>query len=354
LFSGACALRAPEVEFSLQKIWKFLSSLFLTEVAMNTMSKQNISLLSWALFLGVLCTQSLGAQTARLIVQHSNDLGDWQEVTVTPEMLDEGHVLHGLSGEGDLFRLIVHLDEEPEPPEMILVEGGTLPESSPMGAVPVDDFWVGRVEVTWGHWKEVRSWAVDHGYDLAEAGLGCEDDHPVRSVTWYEAIKWCNAKSEKEGLSPVYRDGGSIFRSGKANPDASLSAGGYRLPREAEWEFAARGGNQSGGYNYAGSNDLDTVGWYNENSFGATCDLHDGSGTWPVARKAPNELGLYDLSGNVREFCWDATTTFSNIRIRGGGWAEPASAAALDYRRWTGPDVRYHTNGLRLFRTPAP
>lgn len=321
---------------------------------MKNSIKHITRILPSVLFLGPLFFQPLTAETVRLILEHSTDMSDWEAIMVTPDMLDEGHVLHDLTGKSDCFRLIIDLDEGAEPEVMVFVEGGILPESSPLGAVSVGDILVGRYEVTWGEWKEVRAWAGGRDYDLVEAGQGCEDDHPVRALTWFEAVKWCNAKSEMNELTPVYRVGGSIYRSGEGNPVLNPAADGYRLPLEVEWEFAARGGNQSGSYTFAGSDELDMVGWYEGNSSNAACNLHSNKGTWPVGLKAPNELGLYDMSGNVREFCWDATGTLSNVRIRGGGWAEPASAAALTYRRWTGPGVVYFTNGLRLFRTAAP
>ena len=119
-----------------------------------------------------------------------------------------------------------------------------------------------------------------------------------------------------------------------------------------EWEFAARGGNDTNGYTYAGSFDLDAVGWYNENSRGAACDLEDGRGIWPVGMKDPNELGLYDMSGNVWEWCWDEWFDFRIVR--GGSWKNSAMFS-LVWGRAIGRSIDLNTSsGFRLARTPAP
>jgi formylglycine-generating enzyme required for sulfatase activity len=112
---------------------------------------------------------------------------------------------------------------------------------------------------------------------------------PVAGVDWYDAVKYCNWLSEKEGLTPCYDVKGRLSQ-------CDFSADGYRLPTEAEWEYAARGGQRSQGYIYAGSDNVDDVGWYEGNS---------GKQTYPVGQKQPNELGLYDMSGNMWEWCWD-------------------------------------------------
>ncbi|HEY84898.1 MAG TPA: formylglycine-generating enzyme family protein [Chloroflexi bacterium] len=119
-------------------------------------------------------------------------------------------------------------------------------------------------------------------------GLG-RGSRPVFGISSYEAIAFCNWLSEKEGLIPCYTGRKKATR-------CDFSANGYRLPTEAEWEYAARGGPLSRGCQYAGSDDPDEVAWYDENSGG---ELH------PVGQKKPNELGLYDMSGNMWDWCWD-------------------------------------------------
>jgi formylglycine-generating enzyme required for sulfatase activity len=196
-----------------------------------------------------------------------------------------------------------------------LVTGGTLPASSSLGAVPVDTFYIGRTEVTWGEWQMVRNWAAANGYtDLDGVGQGVGDNYPVTGVQWFDVVKWCNARSEKEGKTPVYKNGTDVYRTGVvSDPQVVSSVNGYRLPTEIEWEWAARGGNKTHGYTYSGSNNLDEVGWYAGNS---------GNAVHEVGKKLANELGIYDLSGNVSE--WSGSWDFSNLvwlAVRGGNFS---------------------------------
>jgi|GEM_PF-6116492 len=292
----------------------------------------------------------------------SPDLNVWLSSGITLSPPDaEGHRIASLPLDlpHRFLRLKMEVDDG-----MVAIEGGYSPPMSTFGELVVSSFQIGRHEVTWGQWKQVRDWAAANGYDIGAAGEGCEDDHPVARVNWYEVVKWCNARSEKEGLTPAYLVDGSVYRTGEfsENADAvtwAFFANGYRLPTAAEWEFAARGGNKSQGYHHSGSSHLDLVGWNLGNSMGAACQTWPDSvswsdiGTWPVGQKQANELGLYDMSGNVWEWCWNRARHGSSDRIIRGGSIGTDSHINSTITMWRGrnPGEGNSAFGFRLART---
>lgn len=166
----------------------------------------------------------------------------------------------------------------------------------------------------------------------SDVGAAQLRDLPAHSVTWLDAVQWCNSASRAAGLTPAYERSAN-------GVTWDVSADGYRLPTEAEWEWACRAGTAGPTY---GS--LESIAWTSADSV---------SGPQPVARKAPNAYGLFDTIGNVWEWCWDYADTarYGDYRtLRGGGWADPAWSCRASVRRGSAPDAVLEDVGFRVAR----
>ncbi len=184
------------------------------------------------------------------------------------------------------------------------------------------DYWIGKYAVTF---REYDTFCAATSRSVPDDDGWGRGQRPVIWVIWNDAIGYCNWLSEKEGIAKAYDSNGNLLdRNGNITTDIK-QVKGYRLPTEAEWEYAARGGQKTNGYKYAGSDDLNEVVWYDDNS---------DRQTHPVGEKKGNELGLYDMTGNVWEWCHDwygvyASRTQTNPTgpssgsrrvLRGGSW----------------------------------
>ena len=241
---------------------------------------------------------------------------------------------------------------------LVEVKGGVLPRGSYLCGVEVGSFLLGNSPVTQEEWLRVRLWAQSIELTIRPNANWFKDLTYPAGASWYDAVVWCNAKSEMDGLQPVYRLPDPVYvLSGKEathweNYDAfkrlatypvllNPKADGYRLPTEAEWEWAARGGCHSQGYTFSGSNNLDKVGWYRVNS---------GDRMHAPGEKSPNELGLYDMSGNISDWCWDLVANGFYHRVRGGFWGNDPELCAVFARRSSLTFSRGDDIGLRLAR----
>jgi formylglycine-generating enzyme required for sulfatase activity len=290
----------------------------------------------------------------------------------------------------------------PAPPGMVLIPAGSFVMGNcmdpsegwsnelPLHTNTLSAFYMDTNEVSKAQWDEVYQWSITNGYSFENAGVGKATNHPVHTLSWFDVVKWCNARSEKEGLTPAYYTSAAqtnVYRTGQTDVqnDWVKWNTGYRLPTEAEWEKAARGG--ASGHRFPWS-DVDTISHSQANyrvitSNGTnyfTCDVSPTPGfhpaytnngtpyTSPVGSFAPNGYGLYDMAGNVWESCWDwyddmyyssspetdprgpASSPSGERVLRGGSWYFSAINARCTYRLYSPPDGAGFDAGFRCVR----
>ncbi len=242
-------------------------------------------------------------------------------------------------------------------------------------AILTRGFFIGQTEVSFAEWTAVRNWGLENGYEDLPVGQSGGPDpggqpnpstHPLTLVSWFDVIKWLNAKSERDRLVPCYTINGAIYREGEANPKCDFEASGYRLPTESEWEYACRAGSPEAFYtgpiqepdSVPLDPNLDQAGWYQGNSGNDTRAVGDPS-------KAENDFGLRDMHGNVVEWCWDWYGPYAapemidptgpssgELRVaRGGAFSSLAAQCRSAYRSKLTPSLTSDSVGFRIVRT---
>lgn len=249
---------------------------------------------------------------------------------------------------GDYSRAIV---------DMVSVQGGVLHNG--VADISISDFQMGAYEITQAQYRNVM-WTNP----ASQRGEG--DKFPVYNLNWFNCLEFCNRLSIREGLTPVYSiegstdpdDWGDTPKNSYGTWSSALmdmDANGYRLPTEAEWQYAACGGILGTGHIYAGSDTTQDVAWLTDNS---------GDSAHQVGTKAPNELGLYDMTGNVYEWCWDWSADYPSVPLsdyagpdngtarvfRGGSFYYTNQYAGTAYRQSNPPYMTAFTFGFRIVR----
>ena len=322
------------------------------------------------------------ASVTNYVLQSTTNLlpAAWSTVSPAPVVVNgQNTVTNSISGRQQFYRL----SQLATPSGMALIPAGVftmgdnldgLSDAVPI-SVTVSAFYMDTNLVSYSQWQSVYSYATNHGFGFVHAGSGKAANHPVQTVDWYDTVKWSNARSQQAGLTPVYyTDAGltQVYTNGDLAPYVNWAANGYRLPTEAEWEKAARGGLSGQRFPWGNTISESQANYYGDagysydlgpNGFNAAFATGGYPYTSPVGYFAANGYGLYDMAGNVLEWCGDWYGTpyaggsdprgpvSGSFRVlRGGVWNVLAVVARCAYRIGYDPDVGDVDFGFRCVR----
>ncbi len=259
--------------------------------------------------------------------------------------------------------------------EFVAIPAGTNAGTDPDRgeySLSVQPYYIGKYQVTKALWDEVRNWAVENGYPDLPIGYAKGLDHPVVQINWYDAVKWCNARSDRDGLTPVYytnQDHTTIYRTEELDLEdewVKWSANGYRLPTEVEREYAARGGLVSKRFPWGDTITHSQANYYAGEDYGYDVSPSDGYHPYyevgempytnPVDAFTANGFGLYGMAGNVWEWNWNWHPDREGLSrlLCGGVWYRSAFFCRVVSRTWNQVSIRTDYYGFRLCSTIPP
>jgi formylglycine-generating enzyme len=365
---------------------KWIAGLALVIGAAGVHGQTNLGL-NLQMYAGITVTGVVGRTYELQATMDVNDSSAWNGfAAITLPASPQPYVYYDPANASRRFYRAI--DRGLAPTNMVLIPAGNFTMGDTLGdgdtggtptlSVKVSAIYMDKYEVTKQLWDGVYLWATNHGYSFDNPGSGKATNHPVQMINWFDMLKWCNARSEQEGRTPAYYTDANqtaVYRSGQVNVqnDWVKWAAGYRLPTEAEWEKAARGGLSGKRFPWGDTITHSNANYNSDASFAYDIsptrgnhpdyDIGGTPYTSPVGSFAPNGYGLYDMAGNVLEWSWDWFAAYSNTSqtdprgaatgtyrvLRGGSWYyDHAASSRVTYRgRLDVPTNRYGHVGFR-------
>lgn len=338
---------------------------------------------------GLTWTNSVNSNSMYRVEWASQLDGPWYQTFQNIHTIDAKKYTNFAVAVPMFYRVVMVTNRSPR--GMVWVEQGEFvmgdsldgwPSELPVHTNFISGFWMDEAPVTKMKWDEVYLWATNNGYAFDNSGTGKTNTHPVYWVNWYDSVKWCNARSQKEGLTPCYYTGEdllTVYKSGQlvlSNSWVNWSVNGYRLPTEAEWEKAARGGRQGLRFPCGDTIDHGAANYRANTNFvydkgptqGPNPAFLEGSTpyTSPCGFFGSNGYGLRDMEGNMLGWCWDRYASYSasyatdphgpdtpsvtNRVARGGSWDALSSFTRCSCRSSNAAGSAFDWIGLRCVR----